>query len=105
MNIQAIIFWTYISCVATNECASPNVPTDTRSGNDYDNTSTINVYNSIAKLNKELLKNYDTRVIPRKNISQSIDILAIFLLQGVLELDTVSQKTVNTRILYTLMEK
>ena len=104
MNIQAIIFWTYISCVATNECASPNVPTDTRSGNDYDNTSTINVYNSIAKLNKELLKNYDTRVIPRKNISQSIDILAIFLLQGVLELDTVSQK-LSILGYYTLLWK
>ena len=94
MNILTlnIIFMTYLSCVPSTECISPTVPTDTRSDNDYDNISTINVYNSIANLNKELLKNHDTRVIPRKNISQPIDVLAIFLLQGVLELDTVSQK-------------
>ena len=94
MNILTIniIFMTYLSCVPSTECTSPTVPTGTRSGNDSDNTSTVNVYNNIANLNKELLKNYDTRVIPRKNISQPIDVLAIFLLQGVLELDTVSQK-------------
>ena len=94
MNILTIniIFMTYLSCVPSTECISPTVSTDIRSDNDYDNTSTVNVYNSIANLNKELLKNYDTRVIPRKNISQPIDVLAIFLLQGVLELDTVSQK-------------
>ena len=50
------------------------------------------------------MKNYDTRVIPRKNISQSIDILAIFLLQGVLELDTVSQK-LSILGYYTLLWK
>ena len=95
---------TYLSCVPSTECISPTVSTDTRSDNDSDNTSTVNVYNSIANLNKELLKNYDTRVIPRKNISQSIDILAIFLLQGVLELDTVSQK-LSILGYYTLLWK
>ena len=106
MNILTIniIFMTYLSCVPSTECTSPTVSTDTRSGNDSDNTSTVNVYNSIANLNKELLKNYDTRVIPRKNISQSIDVLAIFLLQGVLELDTVSQK-LSILGYYTLLWK
>ena len=106
MNILTIniIFMTYLSCVPSTECTSPTVSTDIRSGNDSDNTSTVNVYNSIANLNKELLKNYDTRVIPRKNISQSIDVLAIFLLQGVLELDTVSQK-LSILGYYTLLWK
>ena len=94
MNILAIniLFMTYLTGVSVTESTSSTVPTEIASGNGSDATPTTNVYNSSTNLYKELLKNYDTRVLPRKDASQPIDIAAIFYLQGVFELDTVSQR-------------
>ena len=94
MNILAIniIFMIYLTGVSVTESTPSAVPTETASGNGSDATPTPNVYNSSTNLYKELLKNYDARVLPRKDASQPIDIAAIFYLQGVFELDTVSQR-------------
>ena len=90
MNILAtnIILMTYLTVVSSAGQTTPTVPTETPSSN----ASIANVYTSTINLYKEVLENYDTRVLPRKNASQPIDISAIFILQGVFELDTVSQK-------------
>ena len=79
---------TYLTVVSSAGQTTPTVPTETPSSN----ASTANVYTSTINLYKKVLENYDTRVLPRKNASQPIDISAIFILQGVFELDTVSQK-------------
>ena len=54
--------------------------------------STGPAYNSMTNLYTELLKNYDTRVRPRKNLSEPVKITGSFLLSGVLDFDTASQK-------------
>ena len=94
MNILAIniILMTYLTGISSAGQTTPTVPTETPSSNGSDTTSIPNVYTSTINLYREVLENYDTRVLPRKNASQSIDISAIFILQGVFELDTVSQK-------------
>ena len=94
MNILAvnIILMTYLTGISSAGQTTPTVPTETPSSNGSDTTSIPNVYTSTINLYREVLDNYDTRVLPRKNASQSLDISAIFILQGVFELDTVSQK-------------
>ena len=94
MNILAIniILMTYLTGVSSAGQTTPTVPTETPSSNGSDTTSIPNVYTSTINLYREVLENYDTRVLPRKNTSQPIDISASFILQGVFELDTVSQK-------------
>ena len=94
MNILAIniILMTYLTGILSAGQTTPTVPTETPSSNGSDTTSIPNVYTSTINLYREVLENYDTRVLPRKNASQPIDISAIFILQGVFELDTVSQK-------------
>ena len=62
------------------------------SGNDFDITTERPLYYSMTNLYETLLKNYDTRVRPRKNISHPIDVTGSFVLQGVFDLDTATQR-------------
>ena len=62
------------------------------SGNDFDITTEIPLYYSMTNLYETLLKKYDTRVRPRKNISHPVDVSGSFVLQGVFDLDTATQR-------------
>ena len=46
----------------------------------------------MTNLYETLLKKYDTRVRPRKNVSHPIDVSGSFVLQGVFDLDTATQR-------------
>ena len=71
--------------------ATFNVSTARHNGNDFDTTTEGPVYHSMTNLYETLLKNYDTRVRPRKNLSHSVDVSGSFVLQSVFDFDTASQ--------------
>ena len=62
------------------------------SHNDTNSTSTGTMYNSMANLYTKLVKNYDKRIRPKKNLSESVNITGTFILTGIYELETSSQK-------------
>ena len=68
------------------------VSTTRPSGDDFDTTTEIPLYYSMTNLYETLLMKYDTRVRPRKNVSHPIDVSGRFVLQGVFDLDTASQR-------------
>ena len=54
--------------------------------------STGTGYKSMTSLYTKLLNDYDTRVRPRTNLSESVNVTGLFSLTGILEFDTASQK-------------
>ena len=59
---------------------------------EFDSINEGPVYHTMTNLYETLLKKYDTRVRPRKNLSHPINVSGNFVLQGVFDLDTATQR-------------
>ena len=59
---------------------------------DNNATSSGPTYTEMSKLYAKLLEGYDTKIRPRRNLSEAVTVNGSFSLTGVLEFDTASQK-------------
>ena len=82
-----IVYTCDASCTTMSTSSSPAVLS-----NDTNITSAGDVYDSMTSLYIHLLKKYDSRVKPRRNLSEPVTITGSFALQGILAFDTASQK-------------
>ena len=95
MNSLALInlVMTLVTCSILPTFSTFNLSTVEPSvSNDFDSINEGPVYHTMTNLYERLLKKYDTRVRPRKNLSHPIDVSGSFVLQGVFDLDTATQR-------------
>ena len=95
MNSLALInlVMTLVTCSILPTFSTFNLSTVEPSvTNDFDTINEGPVYHTMTNLYETLLKKYDTRVRPRKNLSHPIDVSGSFVLQGVFDLDTATQR-------------
>ena len=78
--------------VAVSIDGSSTTSTPTTMSADSNATSSGPTYTEMSKLYAKLLNDYDTKIRPRKNLSEPVTVNGSFSLTGVLDFDTASQK-------------
>ena len=91
--ILIILSLAYTNCMSSTVNTSTPLTIDS-SSNASHTMSTRHVYKTKKILYENLLKNYDIKIKPRINQSHIVNVSGRFALQGVLELDTASQRLV-----------